>query len=111
VRRGNRGHFKILQLDYSNDEYKNSFGAIDRLDYRVDTDAGVVHVWFADRYEWHPVYPGLYDKQSGDVRRYTNCVHAAAVEMKLKGAKDFWMYGHGMVSLPESSDEEAEQSE
>lgn len=108
---GDSGHFKLQQSHYSSDEYRNSFGAIDRLDYRVDTDAGVIHVWFADRYEWHPVYPGLYTKKSGDVTRYTNCVHAAAVEMKLEGARDFWMYGHGTVPLPESSGEEAEESE
>ena len=94
-----RGHFKVYQRDYTVQDFRLAFGAIDRLDYEVDSAAGVVHVWFVDRYEFHPVYPGLYRAMSGDVARVTNCVHAAAVELKASGASDFWMVGYGTVPL------------
>jgi hypothetical protein len=86
------GHVAITQDDYSSDEFKNSFGEIDRLDFEIDFAAGTMHAWFQDRYEWHPVYP-FYPKKQGDYARPTNCVHAAAVEMKSEGAKDYWMKG------------------
>lgn len=98
-----RGHFKVEQSDYATDttgqDFRYAFGAIDRLDYEVDIKAGIVHIWFADRYEFHPVYPGIYTAMSGDVVRPTNCVHAAAVELKSSGAADFWMVGYGTVPI------------
>ncbi len=93
------GHVEVDQSDYQNQDFRYAFGAIDRLDFEVDFSAGVVHVWFQDRYEWHPVYPGLYDKLSGDDVRETNCVHAALVELKSSGAADFWMKGEATVPL------------
>ena len=96
-----RGHFKIEQDEYQNDDFWFSFGAIDRFDYEVERSADQVHVWFADRYEWHPVYKGLYTKKSGDEERATNCVHAAAVELKAGTAADYWMYGYDTVSFDE----------
>jgi hypothetical protein len=68
------------------------------LDYEVNRAAGTVHVWFQDRYEWHPVGFG-YKRFPDDVRRGTNCVHAAMVEMKASGAKDYWMVGDAVVPL------------
>ncbi|MHC4475119.1 MAG: eCIS core domain-containing protein [Planctomycetota bacterium] len=97
--RVNRGYFKVEQSDYAVQDFRYAFGAIDRLDYEVDSVAGTVHVWFVDRYEFHPVYPGIYPVMSGDVVRVTNCVHAAAVELKASGAADFWMVGYGTVPL------------
>ncbi|PXF58917.1 MAG: hypothetical protein C4B59_12570 [Candidatus Methanogaster sp.] len=94
-----KGHFKVYQHDYAVQDFRLAFGAIDRLDYEVDSAAGVVHVWFVDRYEFHPVYPGFYRMMTGDVARVTNCVHAAAVELKTSGAADFWMVGYGTVPL------------
>jgi hypothetical protein len=93
------GHFKVTQYDYQNQDFRFAFGAIDRLDYEVDTKKRVVHVWFADRYEFHPVYDGIYKRHPGDGPRKTNCVHAAAVEMKAKNARDFWMFGYGAIPL------------
>jgi uncharacterized protein DUF4157 len=86
------GHVVITQDNYSSDEFKNSFGEIDRLDFEVDFAAGTIHAWFQDRYEWHPVY-SFYKQMPGDFARPTNCVHAAAVELKSEGAKDYWMKG------------------
>ncbi len=94
-----RGHFKVYQSDYTDQDFRYAFGALDRLDYEVDRAAGTVHVWFVDRYEFHPVYPGFYTKKPGDAARVTNCVHAAAVELKASGAADFWMVGYGTVPL------------
>ncbi len=94
------GFFKLESLDYANSDFQFSFGAIDRLDLQVDFDAGFLHAWFQDRYEWHPYYPGLYDAQDGDApARFTNCVHAACVELKSSGAADFWMKGEATVPL------------
>jgi hypothetical protein len=96
-------HFEFLQPQYDEDqeEFQYSFGAIDRVDFEVDFDQDTIHVWFQDCYEWHPYYPGIYDVQPGDSDvRDTNCIHAAFVEMKSKGAKDYWMKGEATVPLP-----------
>lgn len=81
------------------DDFRNSFGTIDRLEWEVDFDANVVHVFFMDVYEWHPVYDGLYVKMPGDVVRNTNPVHAAFVEMKLQGAADYLMKGETFLPI------------
>jgi hypothetical protein len=94
-----KGHIKLEQGDYADQDFRYAFGAIDRLDFEVDFDKKTLHAWFQDRYEWHPVYPGLYKKYPGDVERETNCVHAALVEMKLSGAADYWMKGEAKVPL------------
>lgn len=91
--------FKLEQSDYFNQDFRFAFGAIDQLDVEVDFTKATVHVWFQDRYEWHPVYPGLYASLPGDSPRETNCVHAALVELKAHGAADFWMKGEATVPL------------
>jgi hypothetical protein len=96
-------HLKIEQSDYSNQDLRFAFGAIDRLDIEVDFGAGTVHGWFQDRYEWHPYYPGLYTAFADDGARETNCLHAALVELKSSGAADFWMKGEATVSLSKIS--------
>ncbi len=68
------------------------------MDFEIDRAAGLMHVWFKDRYEWHPMGFG-YTAMDGDELRETNCVHAAAVELKSSGAADYWMVGDGVVSL------------
>ncbi len=91
--------FKITQAMYSDQDLRFAFGAVDILDFEVDFDAQTIHAWFQDRYEWHPVYPGLYMLHPGDVARETNCVHAALVELQSTGAADFWMKGEAKVPL------------
>lgn len=98
VRSHSVGHFKVNQSDYAVKDFQFAFGAIDRLDYEVDRTRGIVHVWFKDRYEWHPVGFG-YKLLPGDVRRSSNCVHAAMVELKRSGAKDYWMVGDARIPL------------
>lgn len=95
------GFLKIEQsADYENQDFRFAFGAIDRLDFEVDFNAGgMVHAWFQDRYEWHPYYPKLYTAFPDDGARETNCVHAAFVELKATGAADFWMQGEATVPL------------
>ncbi len=90
---------KIEQEDYSNQDLRFAFGAVDRLDFEVDFTAGTVHGWFMDFYEWHPYYPGLYSVFPDDGARETNCLHAALVELKSSGAVDFWMKGEATVPL------------
>jgi hypothetical protein len=98
IRAHNVGHFKVNQSDYGVKDFQFAIGAIDRLDFEVDRRAGVVHVWFKDRYEWHPVGFG-YKLLPGDGRRPSNCVHAAMVELKRSGAKDYWMIGDTTIPL------------
>jgi hypothetical protein len=93
------GDVKVEQLNYQNQDFRFAFGAIDRLDFEVDFMAGTVHIWFQDRYEWHPVYTGLYTAFPDDAARETNCIHAALVELKSSGAEDFWMKGEATVPL------------
>jgi len=90
---------KIEQSNYSNQDLRFAFGAIDRLDFEVDFDAKTIHAWFQDFYEWHPYYPGLYSVFPDDGPRETNCLHAALVELKSTGARDFWMKGEATVPL------------
>jgi hypothetical protein len=89
IRHAPRGCVSIKQRDYSSHDFKYAFGAIDRMDYEVNAAAGTVHVWFRDRYEWHPE----------DTSRPSNCVHRAAVELKDTGAADYWMVGNSIVPL------------
>lgn len=91
--------FKVEQHMYSNQDLRFAFGAIDILDFEVDYTAGTITAWFQDRYEWHPVYTGLYIMYPGDSPRETNCVHAALVELQSSGAADFWMKGEATVPL------------
>jgi hypothetical protein len=96
------GHFKLEQTGadgYADQDFRFAFGAIDQLDFEADFDAGTIKVWFQDRYEWHPFYPGLYSIHPDDGPRETNCVHAALVELKSTGAADFWMKGEATVPL------------
>jgi hypothetical protein len=93
------GFLKIEQSDYANQDLRFAFGAIDRLDFEVDFSANTIHAWFQDFYEWHPYYPGLYTAFPDDGARDTNCLHAALVELKTDGARDFWMKGEATVPL------------
>lgn len=92
-------HFKVEQTDYVDQDLRFAFGAIDRLDVEVDWTAKTITGWFQDRYEWHPVYAGLYTKFPDDDARSTNCVHAALVELQSSGAADYWMKGEATVPL------------
>ncbi len=98
IQKFRRSSIKINQQDYAVKDFQFAFGAIDQLDFEVDRATGLVHVWCMDRYEWHPVGFG-YKLLKGDVRRVSNCVHAAAVELKPKGAADYWMKGDAVVPL------------
>ncbi|MFA5241069.1 MAG: DUF4157 domain-containing protein [Sulfuricella sp.] len=92
------GSLKIEQYHYDVEDFQYALGAIDILQYEVDSASGMVHVWFKDRYEFHPSGYG-YSALPGDFKRDTNCVHAAAVEMKSSGAADYWMVGDALVPL------------
>lgn len=83
----NRGNIRIEQYEYMVQDFRFAFGAIDRLDYEVCGDN--LHVWFKDRYEFHPE----------DTSRPTHCVHVAAVDMKLRGAQDYWMVGEATIPM------------
>jgi|GEM_PF-2903773 len=101
ARRGQtHGFMQVPQAFFgpSDEDFRFSFGAIDRMDFEIDEVAGTVHLWFKDRYEFHPVYP-FYTLFPDDEVRETNCVHAAMVELKDEGAADFWMIGETTLPL------------
>jgi hypothetical protein len=95
-----RGFMEVPQAFYGpgDRDFQFSFGAIDRMDYEIDQIAGTIHLWFKDRYEYHPVYP-FYSHFPDDEVRSTNCVHAAMVELKDQGAADFWMVGEATFPM------------
>ncbi len=101
IAKSNTGHVFIEQGDYTDQDFRFAFGGIDRVEWEVDKAAGTVDIWFIDRYDFHPVGFGyIKHKGPGDIPRITNCVHAAAVEMKSVGsAKDFWMKGEATFPL------------
>jgi hypothetical protein len=87
--------FEFNQKSYDDDDARQSFGTIDNLEVSVDFVLGKVFVWFEDTYEWHPTY-SQYTKPfrcPDDVPRDTVFGHAALVQMKTRGAKDFQMRG------------------
>jgi len=93
-----RGFLRVPQEFYGpeDEDFRFSFGAIDRMDFELDEIEGTIHLWFKDRYDFHPVYP-FYNHFADDVVRETNCVHAALVELKAHGAAEFWMIGETTV--------------
>jgi hypothetical protein len=93
------GFFAFEHNEYFNQDYYYAFGAIERLDFEVNWAAKSVKLWFMDRYEWHPVCPGFYTKFHDDVVRVTNSLHAALVELKDRGAADYWMVGEATLPL------------
>lgn len=96
----NRGTTAFWQRDYEQQDARYAWGGVDRVDFEVDKAAGTVDVWFKDRYDFHPVGFGYVNKGRGDhIVRRTNCVHAAAVELKASGAADYWMQGEATVPL------------
>lgn len=109
IQNPNRGFMTINQGDYNNEDFRFSWGTIDRMDFEIDDIAGTMRLWFKDRYEFHPYYPSIYsvfgpatnlpEDETADVPRETNCVHAAMVELKNDGAADFWMIGQATFPL------------
>jgi hypothetical protein len=100
---------RIEQEDYGVEDFQFAWGAIDFFDYLADFDAGTFQARFMDRYEWHPVFPGIYPPpprssipQQNDVDRpASNCFHAGMVELKTPGssAKDYWMTADIRIDL------------
>lgn len=108
------GVYEFTQGLYENDDFRNSWGSLDKMHWEFNFDLDECTIWWKDRYEWHPYYPAftyeyegkkifyppMYDVQAGDDDpRTTNCVHAAAVEMKSQGAADYWMKGQATVPI------------
>jgi hypothetical protein len=96
--------FKFEQGMFSDGDAQFSFGAIDKLEAAADFVMGTVEVWFEDTYEWHPPYSQYTKPQrcpdigTPGAKRDTNFGHAALVQMKTRGAKDFQM--RGRASFP-----------
>jgi hypothetical protein len=83
----------ITQGDYDDQDWRNSIGNVDRLDWTIvaSPDAAgnaTVRISLADPYAWHP-------KEA----RITQCVHQAIENMKSQGAQEYMARGTGDVVL------------
>lgn len=81
----------ITQADYDDQDWRNSIGNVDRLEWVLVSgpDAAgnaTVIVKLADPYAWHP-----------QEARLTQCVHQAIENMKSQGAKEYMARGTGVV--------------
>ena len=99
-------NFEYNATMYDDEDIKDSFGTIDTLDVYADFNKGTIELWFEDTYEWHPTY-SQYTKPfkcpntnaTGAVQRDTIFLHAAMVQMKKRGAKDFKMRGNATFPM------------
>lgn len=104
-RRGNESPVKIMfefsQPFYGDDDAKNSFGGIPNFEVLADFVMGTVEIWFEDTYEWHPTYSQYTRPSKCDItaQRDTLFLHAAMVQMKTRGAKDFQMRGRAKFPM------------
>jgi peptidoglycan hydrolase-like protein with peptidoglycan-binding domain len=101
ARRGNESPVSVMfefgqkSFGMFGDDARLSFGTIDNLEARANFLGGVVEVWFEDTYEWHPTYSQYTApiRCPNPVDRDSLFLHAAAVQMKRRGAKDYQMRG------------------
>ena len=108
-RRNNESNVRVMftfeQLSFGDGDAQFSFGAIDNLEAAADFVMGTVDVWFEDTYEWHPPYSQYTKPQrcpdigTPGAKRDTNFGHAALVQMKTRGAKDFQMRGRATFPM------------
>ncbi len=77
------GEVIISQLAYTNKDWLYSLGGIKIQWYRCKNK---VKAWFVNKYCWHP-----------NENRITQTIHKAAENLKLCGAKDYFIFG-----LPET---------
>jgi hypothetical protein len=104
-RRGNESPVRVMfefeQGFYDDEEARQSFGTIDKLEVEADFVMGKVEIWFEDTYEWHPPYSQYTKpKRCPDIKpRNTHFLHAALVQMKTRGAKDFQMRGKAKFDM------------
>lgn len=94
-----RGWFKVYQADYVSQDWRFALGAVDKMCFEYFPADDEVGIYFMDRYEWHPYFPGFYTVHPGDAKRPTNLLNAALVEMKDDGAQDFWIKGEIKIAL------------
>jgi peptidoglycan hydrolase-like protein with peptidoglycan-binding domain len=93
------GTVSFSQPEYEDQDFRFAFGTIELISYQYDFVAKTFKVWFKDSYEWHPYCPGFYVDHGDDGIRQTNTLNAALVQLKNKGAADFWMKGEATFPL------------
>jgi hypothetical protein len=99
-------NFEYNATMYDDDNVKDTFGTIDTLNVFADFIKGIVELWFEDAYEWHPTY-SQYTRPfkcpntnaTGLVQRDTTFLHAAMVQMKKRGARDFKMRANAAFAM------------
>lgn len=81
------GSVAIPQSKYSNHDWQFAIGSMN-INWSVVPGTTKYRLNFRNKYRWHP-----------NEARQTQCVHKAAENLKLKGAKDYWMYGDAVVEI------------
>ena len=98
--------FEYNSTMYDDENIQDSFGTIDTLNVFADFIKGTVELWFEDSYEWHPTYSQYTQpakcpntNAAGQVHRVTGFLHAAMVQMKKRGARDFLMRANATFAM------------
>jgi hypothetical protein len=83
----------ITQLDYDDQDWRNSIGNVDQLDFVIVSGPDAagnaqVQITLSDIYAWHGKEP-----------RLSQCVHQAIENMKRHGAAEYKSTGTAVVSL------------
>jgi peptidoglycan hydrolase-like protein with peptidoglycan-binding domain len=91
--------FEFDQDMFGDQDFRFMYGTIDYFHVEANFIAGTVKVWFMDCYEWHPPHPQFMPPCPNLKPRNTNFLHAALVQMKNEGARDFWMRGEATFPI------------
>ncbi len=81
------GSVAIPQSVYSNHDWQFAIGSMN-IKWSAIPGTPNYRLTFRNKYRWHP-----------NEARMTQCVHKAAENLKMKGAKDYWMYGEAVVTI------------
>lgn len=88
VQRGrNSGSVAIPQSVYTHHDWQFAIGSMN-IKWTAIPGTANYRLTFRNKYRWHP-----------SESRMTQCVHQAAENLKMKGAKDYWMYGDAVVTI------------
>ncbi len=84
------GTVPVAQTRYSSKDWKFALGSINinwTLQSQTKTSA-MISLGFRNEYRWHP-----------KADRISQCVHQAADDLKVQGAKDFFMEGKARIEI------------
>jgi len=84
------GTIPIPQHVYANLDWQFAIGGMN-IDWRAIPNTNKVFLSFKNKYRWHP-----------NEQRVSQCIHRAAENMKMRGAKDYMMSGETTIVVTET---------